>query len=185
MTGETTAADRSAARVRAYVGIGGTLSDRLAHLRGAVAALRAAPGIAAVAASPLYRSAAHRLPGQDAAPDYLNAVLALDTSLAPLALLDLLLATETDGGRTRPVPWAPRTLDLDLLLAGDAALDTPRLTLPHPRLRLRRFVLAPLADLAPALRLPPDGMTVAAALAACPDAGPCVRMGDGSWADGR
>ncbi len=169
--------------MRAYVGIGSNLGDRLAQMRGAVAALRAAPGIAAVAASPLYRSAAHRLPGQPDAPDYLNAVLALDTSLTPLALLDLLLATETDGGRTRPVPWAPRTLDLDLLLVAGTTLDTPRLTLPHPRLRLRRFVLAPLADLAPALRLPPDGPTAAAALAACPDAGACVRVGDGRWAD--
>lgn len=172
---------------RAYVGLGSNLGDRLAHLRGAVAALRRTHGIDVVAASSVYESPAHRLPGQAPSGDYLNAVVALDTSLTPEALLDRLLAIETAAGRTRPVPWAPRTLDLDLLLHGDTRRRSPRLTLPHPRLALRRFVLAPLADLAPDLLIPglemPEGdvpntdMPVSALLTACPDPGPCVRLG--------
>lgn len=160
---------------RAYVGLGSNLGDRLAHLRGAVAALRDLPGGQDVAVSPVYESPAHRLPGQAPAGDYLNAVAALDTPLAPEALLDALLTIEAARGRTRPVPWAPRTLDLDLLLWGDAVVDTPRLVLPHPRLALRRFVLAPLADLAPDLAVPTLAATVAELLARCPDPGPCVR----------
>ena len=92
-------------------------------------------------------------PVDAAGPDYINAVAALDTTLAPLALLDLLQALERQHGRQRPYRNAPRTLDLDLLLHGDIEMDTARLILPHPRLHQRAFVLAPLYELTPGLML--------------------------------
>lgn len=101
-------------------------------------------------ASPFYRSA----PVQASGPDFINAVAELDTTLAPLELLDALQALELRHGRERPYKNAPRTLDLDLLLYDGQRMDTPRLTLPHPRLHERAFVLYPLRDLAPGLQLP-------------------------------
>ncbi len=105
------------------------------------------PGTRAGAASSIWRSA----PVEASGPDFLNAVVALDTVLAPLDLLDALQAIEQIHGRERPYRNAPRTLDLDLLLYGDLALATPRLTLPHPRLGERAFVLRPLLEIAPEL----------------------------------
>jgi 2-amino-4-hydroxy-6-hydroxymethyldihydropteridine diphosphokinase len=134
---------------RAYVGLGANLGDAAAMLRATLAELAALPGVQSCKASPFYRSA----PVDAAGPDYINAVAALDTTLAPLELLDTLLAMELRHGRERPYRHAPRTLDLDLLLHGDTAMDTPRLTLPHPRMHQRAFVLAPLLDLAPGLAL--------------------------------
>jgi 2-amino-4-hydroxy-6-hydroxymethyldihydropteridine diphosphokinase len=131
---------------RAYIGLGANLGDAQAALEGACAALRALPCSHWVARSAWYRSA----PVDAQGPDYLNGVAAIDTGLAPLALLDALLAIEADHGRQRPYRNAPRTLDLDLLLYGDQVLDLPRLTLPHPRAHLRAFVLAPMAELLPA-----------------------------------
>lgn len=133
--------------VRAYVGLGANLGDSAATLRQVLAQLEATPGIAGVTASPFYRSA----PVDATGPDFINAVAAVDTVLAPLALLDVLQALEHEHGRLRPYRNAPRTLDLDLLLHGDAQLDHDRLILPHPRLHLRAFVLLPLRDLAPDL----------------------------------
>ncbi|OAE60491.1 2-amino-4-hydroxy-6-hydroxymethyldihydropteridine diphosphokinase [Achromobacter xylosoxidans] len=133
--------------VRAYVGLGANLGDSAATLRQVLAQLEATPGIAGVTASPFYRSA----PVDATGPDFINAVAAVDTVLAPLALLDVLQALEHEHGRQRPYRNAPRTLDLDLLLHGDAQLDHERLILPHPRLHLRAFVLLPLRDLAPGL----------------------------------
>jgi len=138
---------------RAYVGLGANLGDALAALRAAVRALGELPMTRRVAVSSLYRSA----PIDSSGPDYLNAVVALDTELSPHDLLAALQAIELDHGRERPYRNAPRTLDLDLLLHGDAAVDTPTLTLPHPRLHQRAFVLAPLAEIAPALVLPGVG----------------------------
>jgi len=135
--------------VRAYVGLGANLGDSAATLRQVLAELKTTPGVAAVTASPFYRSA----PVDATGPDFVNAVAALDTSLAPLELLDVLQALETRHGRQRPYRNAPRTLDLDLLLHGDARLDDQRLILPHPRMQLRAFVLLPLRDLAPGLSL--------------------------------
>jgi len=135
--------------VRAYVGLGANLGDSLATLRGVIDELAITPGIAHCLASPFYRSA----PVDAAGPDFINAVAALDTTLGPLELLDVLQALEQRHGRQRPYRNAPRTLDLDLLLHGDAVLDTPRLVLPHPRMHQRAFVLAPLRDLAPGLVL--------------------------------
>ncbi|MCW0208692.1 MAG: 2-amino-4-hydroxy-6-hydroxymethyldihydropteridine diphosphokinase [Achromobacter sp.] len=131
--------------VRAYVGLGANLGDGAATLRQVLAELRDTDGILAVAASPFYRSA----PVEATGPDFINAVAAVDTDLAPLALLDALQALENRHGRQRSYRNAPRTLDLDLLLYGDVRMEHERLSLPHPRMRLRAFVLLPLSDLAP------------------------------------
>lgn len=138
---------------RAYIGLGANLGDARAALREAVAALGALPQTRLAAVSSLYRSA----PIDSSGPDYLNAVAALDTATEPPALLQALQAIEQAHGRERPYRNAPRTLDLDLLLHGDAVLDTPTLTLPHPRIAQRAFVLQPLAELAPGLLLPGHG----------------------------
>ncbi len=133
---------------RVYVGLGANLGGDLAATLGQAArALWALPGTQRVALSSAWRSA----PVDAAGPDFLNAVAALDTSLPPLALLDALQAIEQSHGRERPYRNAPRTLDLDLLLHGDTVMDTPRLTLPHPRLGERAFVLRPLLEIAPHL----------------------------------
>lgn len=135
------------APVRAYIGLGANLGDSAATLRRVLAELAATDGIDAVQASPFYRSA----PVDATGPDFVNAVAALDTRLAPLALLDALQALEQRHGRERPYKNAPRTLDLDLLIYGDTTFQDDRLTLPHPRLHQRAFVLMPLLDLAPGL----------------------------------
>lgn len=150
---------------RAYVGLGANLGDARAALVAAVAALRELPRTRLVAVSSLYRTA----PIASSGPDYLNAVAALDTGLGPQSLLEALQAIETRHGRERPYRNAPRTLDLDLLLHGDALLDTPTLTLPHPRLAERAFVLRPLLELAPSLRLPGATAALAESLPAVAD----------------
>ena len=133
---------------RAYVGLGTNLgADLLATLTQAARALAALPGTQLAALS----SAWHSAPVDAGGPDFLNAVAALDTALAPMELLDALQAIEQAHGRERPYRNAPRTLDLDLLLHGDTVMDTPRLTLPHPRLGARAFVLRPLLEIAPEL----------------------------------
>lgn len=143
------AAADTATAVRAYVGLGANLGDAAASLRAALADLAALPGVRGVTPSPFYRSK----PVDAGGPDYVNAVARLDTTLPPLDLLDALMAVELRHGRERPYHHAPRTLDLDLLLYGDARMDTARLTLPHPRMHERAFVLMPLRDLAPDLVL--------------------------------
>ena len=149
--------------VRAYIGLGANLGDSAATLRQVLAELQLTPGIAAATASPFYRSA----PVDATGPDFVNAVAALDTTLPPLELLDVLQALENQHGRQRPYRNAPRTLDLDLLLYGDTQLDHERLILPHPRMHLRAFVLLPLRDLAPGLLL--QGKPIAAWIAAIHD----------------
>lgn len=149
--------------VRAYVGLGANLGDARDALFQAAAALGGLPRTAWREGSSLYRSA----PLEAQGPDFFNAVAALDTRLAPHELLVHLLAIERKHGRERPYRNAPRTLDLDLLLHGDAVLDTPDLLLPHPRLHLRAFALAPLSELAPLARIPGRG-TAAALLAGLP-----------------
>lgn len=143
--------------VRAYIGLGANLGEPLAQLRAAVAGLAALPGSTLVAVSPLYRSAPLGPAGQ---PDYFNAVTSLDTCLTPHGLLAALQAIETANGRVRLERWGPRTLDLDLLLYGNDRIATPDLTVPHPELGQRCFVLVPLHDLAPELILP-DGRVLA------------------------
>lgn len=142
-----------AARVAAYIGLGANLGDAEATLRCAWQALGELPHSELRARSSLYRTA----PIDATGPDYLNAVVQLDTALAPHDLLVALQHIEHTHGRQRSVRNAPRTLDLDLLLYGDQCLATPTLTLPHPRLHLRAFVLRPLAEIAPELHVPGCG----------------------------
>jgi len=135
---------------RVFVGLGANLGQAEATIHQALDELAVAEGVELVQRSSLYRTA----PQQASGPDFLNAVAELRTRLAPLALLALLQALEAAHGRERPHRNAPRTLDLDLLLYGDRVLDSPTLTLPHPRLAERAFVLAPLLEIAPALAHP-------------------------------
>ena len=137
---------------RAYVGLGANLGDRERTLREAVDALGAGEGIEVVAVSTLRET---EPVGVGPQPRFLNGAAALDTTLESRELLDRLLDVEQRFGRVRvPGEHGPRTLDLDLLLYGDARIDEPGLTVPHPRLRERRFVLEPLAELAPGLVIP-------------------------------
>lgn len=134
-------------RVRAFVGLGANLGHRAATIAHAVDAIAALPHTQLVRQSSIYRSA----PLDAAGPDYLNAVVELATGLAPEALLARLQAIESAAGRERPYRNAPRTLDLDLLLYGERRVATPTLTVPHPRMGDRAFVLQPLAEIAPEL----------------------------------
>ncbi len=140
---------------RAYVGLGANLGDRERTLREAVDALGAGEGIEVVAVSTLRET---EPVGVGQQPRFLNGAAALDTTLESRELLDRLLDVEQRFGRVRvPGEHGPRTLDLDLLLYGDARIDEPGLTVPHPRLHERRFVLEPLAELAPGLVVPGRG----------------------------
>lgn len=138
---------RMSAPVLAYIGLGANLGDARAQLQAALQGLRQLPQTELLRVSPCYRTA----PVDATGPDYLNAVAELRTTLAPLDLLRALQALEQDAGRERPYRNAPRTLDLDVLLYGDLRQDAPVLTVPHPRMEQRAFVLRPLADLRPDL----------------------------------
>jgi 2-amino-4-hydroxy-6-hydroxymethyldihydropteridine diphosphokinase len=141
--------------VRALIGLGGNLGEVRERLDAAIAALDALPGVAVVARSRFYRTPPW---GHVEQPDFVNAAIAVDTSLPPLALLDALLATERAFGRVRDGErWGPRTIDLDLLAYGDDVIDDERLTVPHPRIAERAFVLLPLADIAADAVLPGVG----------------------------
>ena len=153
--------------MRAYIGLGSNLDAPAEQLRQAFVALDRLPHTELVATSGLYTSDS-LLPGQ---PRYTNAVAALDTALAPLALLDALQGIENGQGRVRKERWGPRTLDLDILLAGDQVLDEPRLKVPHYHMQARAFVLYPLAELVPPGFVLPDGRSLASLLAACPFVG--------------
>ena len=140
---------------RAYVGLGANLGDRESTLRAAVEALGGEDGVEVVAVSELRET---EPVGVGEQPLYLNGAVALETTLTARELLDALLAVERRFGRVRvPGEHGPRTLDLDLLLYGDEEIDEPGLTLPHPRLHDRRFVLEPLAELASGLVVPGRG----------------------------
>ncbi|ADR37325.1 2-amino-4-hydroxy-6-hydroxymethyldihydropteridine pyrophosphokinase [Oceanithermus profundus DSM 14977] len=136
---------------RALVALGSNLGDRAGHLLGAVAALARRPGVRLAGLSRVYETEPVG-PGEQG--PYLNAVLAVETKLEPLELLEALLAIERAHGRVRRERWGPRTLDLDLLDLGGRVLELPGLSLPHPHLHERAFVLVPLADVAPDWRHP-------------------------------
>ena len=144
--------------MRAYVGLGSNLGDRQATIRRAVELLGARPGIEVIAVSTLRETDPV---GYEDQPRFLNGAAALEVDLTARGLLDELLAVERDLGRDRSqeTRWGPRTIDLDLLLYGEETVDEPGLTVPHPRLAERQFVLEPLYELAPELALP-DGRAV-------------------------
>lgn len=144
--------------VRAYVALGSNLGDPQATVQAALQALKALPGSALVAVSSLYRTAPVGLKNQ---PDFINAVAALDTQLSAEDLLGALFAIEERFGRKREFHHAPRTLDLDLLLHGSETRSTARLTLPHPRMHERAFVLLPLVEIAPEATIPGHGPAAA------------------------
>jgi 2-amino-4-hydroxy-6-hydroxymethyldihydropteridine diphosphokinase len=131
--------------VRAVVALGANLGEAAAAVRRAIDDLGRMPQTVLVKASSLYRSAPQEAQG----PDYINAVACLQTQLPAPVLLDQLMALEQAAGRERPWHHAPRTLDLDLLLYGQARVHSPRLTVPHPRMWARAFVLLPLAEIFP------------------------------------
>ena len=141
----------------AWIGLGSNLESPRRQVERALEALERLPLSRLAAASRLYVS---RPVGPQDQPDFINAVACLETHLSPLALLDQLQALEQRHRRVRRRHWGPRTLDLDLLLFDDRCMTVPRLTLPHPEMTRRAFVLVPLAELAPALVMP-DGQRIA------------------------
>lgn len=142
--------------IQACIGLGANLGDAADTLREAVEALDHREGITVREVSRFYRTPAW---GREDQPDFINAVALLETSLTPRALLERLLAVETEFGRHRldGERWGPRTLDLDLLLYGDAVIDEPGLRVPHPHLHERAFALVPLLDVLPEARIPGYG----------------------------
>jgi 2-amino-4-hydroxy-6-hydroxymethyldihydropteridine diphosphokinase len=144
---------RSASGRRVFVSLGSNQGDRAAYLRAAREALAALPATAVVAGSRTYETAPQDLPDQDA---FLNEVVCLETGLEPLDLLRQCQRIEHDHGRVRALRFGPRTLDIDILLFQDAETDDPELTLPHPRMVKRAFVLVPLAEVWEHARGMPD-----------------------------
>lgn len=132
----------------AYLALGSNLGDRLGQMRDALRLLEADYGIRILRSSAVYQN---RAIGMEDAADFLNAVVSVETDLAPEALLDACLAVETKLGRVRSGVWAPRTIDLDVLAYGDRVIETDRLQLPHPRIAERDFVAQPLLEVAPDL----------------------------------
>jgi 2-amino-4-hydroxy-6-hydroxymethyldihydropteridine diphosphokinase len=147
----------------AYIGLGANLGDARQTIAAAIDTLRQSSGILALKQAPLYSSD----PVDAQGPAFINTVVVVDTTLEPLNLLDLLQAIEQAHGRERPYRNAPRTLDLDLLLYGELTIETPRLSVPHPRMHQRAFVLRPLQDLGPDLQLAHGDFKTL--LAACQD----------------
>jgi len=129
---------------KGYIALGGNLGDVPASFHEAREALNKLAGDQVIASSLLYRSPPLGPAGQ---PDYFNAVMAIETSMTPLALLEVLQGIETRAGRVRGERWGARTLDLDIISFNDMTLESERLTLPHPEMHLRQFVLRPLCDL--------------------------------------
>ena len=143
--------------VRAAIAIGANLAEPAVQVAKAFAELARLPSTHLIARSALYRTAPIGAPGQ---PDYVNACALVETSLAPRALLDALLAIERDHGRVRDIPNGARTLDLDIVLYGGRTIAEPGLAIPHPRAHARAFVLAPLHDVWPDARIPGHGEVV-------------------------
>lgn len=154
----------------AYIGIGSNLGDRLRNFRQAIDLLR--EHFSSIITSPCYET--EPLPGTEGGP-FLNGVVAVETDQNPQELLKLLQAIESKLGRVRKQHWGARTMDLDLLLYGQEVVQSEGLTIPHPELKNRRFVLQPLADLAPDLLHPTLQKSVRQLLRECPDQGRVMR----------
>ncbi len=144
---------------RALIALGSNLGDRRAFLEQAIEALAQTPGLVVRAVSSFHETRPEG--GPKSQGDYLNAAAILETMLSPAGLLRVMLDVESRLGRTRELRFGPRTIDLDLVLFGDRILDEPGLIVPHPRFRERRFVLGPLAEIAPEDVDPASGRTVA------------------------
>jgi 2-amino-4-hydroxy-6-hydroxymethyldihydropteridine diphosphokinase len=142
----------------AWLGLGSNLGRRAQMLASALDALDAREGLALVRISSVYETEPVGVTDQ---PAFLNMVAQFECTLAPQALLDALQAVESELKRVRPRRWGPRTIDVDVLLLGETQIDSERLTVPHPEMMNRQFVLVPLAELAPDLQLP-DGQTAGA-----------------------
>lgn len=165
-TSKQTVAPAHSAETRCYVGLGGNLGDALRTLRQAAIDLDEIPNTRVVARSGIFVSAPVGPPGQR---DYLNAVIALCTRLPATQLLKQLQRLENNAGRERSVRWGARTLDLDLLLYGDEVIDSPTLTVPHPRISERNFVLLPLSEvLDPQDTLPRAAKSIHELIENCP-----------------
>jgi 2-amino-4-hydroxy-6-hydroxymethyldihydropteridine diphosphokinase len=149
--------------IRCFIGLGSNLNEPQRQVQQACEALATLPESDLDSISPWYRSKAVG-PGQQ--PDYINGVAQLTTRLTPIKLLHALQFIENQQQRIREQHWGPRTLDLDLLVYGDQVINTPELTVPHPRIQERNFVLYPLADIAPQL-LFPDGTSLLSLLDYC------------------
>lgn len=147
----------------AYIALGANLGDRERNIRDAIDCLRRDPRINVVKVSSLIENPA--VGGPPDSPAFLNGVAEIQTTLEPWQLLQTLLAVERQLGRERHLQWEARTIDLDLLLFGNRIMRESDLIVPHPRMHQRRFVLQPLAEIAPELRHPESGMTVARMLA--------------------
>ena len=177
---------------RAFLALGSNLGERFDHIRFAVERLHSAENVQVADVSPVYESEAHVLPGSARQPPYLNLVVGVRTRMDARTLLALALRIERKRGRRRPKTirstpgvadsllrsssCAPRTLDIDLLVFGRLCLSGNGLSVPHPRLAVRRFVLRPLYDVAPDLYVPaPFNASVGQLLANCPDKGQLVR----------
>lgn len=139
---------------RAFIALGGNLQSPVTQIQQAIAEIAALPQTQLCKRSSLYKTPPV---GYDNQPDFINAVIEVETKLNALELLDALLAIENMHGRTRPFANAPRVLDLDVLMYDDVEIKTAKLTLPHPRMHERGFVLLPLAEIAPDLEIPRHG----------------------------
>ena len=145
---------------KALISLGTNLGDRESNLSRAWELLGQVPGVRTLRLSRFYETEAVTLMPDSLQPPYLNAVGLLETELQPLELLQAMQQIEQQLGRVRTERWGPRTIDLDLLLFGDMELQTVRLTIPHPRMTERRFVLEPAAEIVPQMRLPVNGKTI-------------------------
>lgn len=158
-----------------YLGLGSNVGEREAQLRFAVAALKERDVITWKSAS-LYWTQPRDVEDQ---PWFLNTVIEVRTLLEPAVLVEACLEVEKEAGRIRDVPRGPRTLDIDIILYKDRVVDTPTLSIPHPRFRERRFVLAPLAEVAADFADPVSGLTMTQLLDLCPDEGVVRRENKG------
>jgi 2-amino-4-hydroxy-6-hydroxymethyldihydropteridine diphosphokinase len=171
---------RQSSAVTAFVALGSNLSDPPAQIRRALQTLAAMPETRLVRWSSLYRNPPAGYLDQ---PEFVNAVAKIETRLAPCDLLEQLLAIERAHGRVREFPNGPRTLDLDILLYGERTVREPKLTIPHPRMLERPFVLVPLAEIAPETVVPGGGRI--ADLVKNVDASALVKLGDVEYLDMR